>query len=319
MSKITILTSPIRCEQKSILGFQWALSFIKDRVSKITRKNKLGGHPAVTRSLLRGFQKIGTDFNYNPWHINDVGKTVIVLSGIDALKQAIDWKGKGIINILLAGPNIMVGSDEYDGILGSPEIDICLVPSDWVRVAYEEDLPVLRNRISCWYAGVDEDYWQPNNPPSAGKHVLVYWKTESVEFCQEIETILKNYGWEPIRIVYGNYDNAKLKNILSQVKFAVFLSRSESQGIALAEAWAMNIPTLVWNPRQFVRNGRNYSSVSSCPYLTSYTGIEWSSTDEFADHFEQLITKLTECNPRAWVLEYMTDTICARNIMHLLK
>lgn len=318
MPIITILTNPIRCQQKSVLSFQYILSFFKDRVFKITRKNKLGGHPAVTRSLLRGFQKIGADFNYNPWHINDVGKTVIVLSGIDALKQTIDWKRKGIINRLFAGPNLMVGSEEYDGILGSPEIDICLVPSDWVRIAYEEDLPVLRGRIRCWYAGVDEDYWQPSNFPNVSKHVAVYFKTESEEFCHKVETILKSYGWEPIRIVYGNYNNEQYKNILLKVKLAVFLSRSESQGIALAEAWAMNIPTLVWNTKELVRNGRKYSVVSACPYLSSNTGIEWSNIEELDGILHNLETNLNERNPRSWILQYMTDMICARNLLNIL-
>jgi hypothetical protein len=318
MSQITVLTSPIRCQHESGLSIQCIIPYLKKIIENVINKNKLGGHPAVTRSLLRGFQKINANFNYNPWHINDVGKTVIVLSGIDALKQAIEWKRKGIINQLLAGPNLMAGADEYDGILGSPEIDICLVPSDWVRMAYEEDCPVLRDRIRCWYAGVDEDYWQPSNFSNEAKRALVYWKTESEEFCQKTETILRSHGWESIRIVYGNYDNKKFKDILTKVKFAVFLSRSESQGIALAEAWAMNIPTLGWNPKQLVRNGRNYSNVSSCPFLTSNTGIEWSTIEELVSNLQQLNTKLPEYNPRAWVLEHMTDIICARNLLCLL-
>ena len=60
----------------------------------------------------------------------------------------------------------------------------------------------------------------------------------------------------------------------NQIRFcllAVFLSSSESQGIALAEAWSMNVPTFVWNPKPKELNGRYFPSVDSAPYLTPET------------------------------------------------
>ena len=53
---------------------------------------------------------------------------------------------------------------------------------------------------------------------------------------------------------------------------AVFISRSESQGLALAEAWAMDVPTLVWQgpPGD---GGSLFNLSDPSPYLTSHTGV----------------------------------------------
>ena len=53
---------------------------------------------------------------------------------------------------------------------------------------------------------------------------------------------------------------------------AVFMSRSESQGLALAEAWAMDVPTLVWQSPPG-EPGSVFSLSDPAPYLTSDTGV----------------------------------------------
>jgi hypothetical protein len=85
------------------------------------------------------------------------------------------------------------------------------------------------------------------------------------------------------RLIYGNYKSADYKKLLSEVDLCVFFSPSESQGIALAESWASDVPTWVYE-RGFwtAPNGDVYSS-SSAPYLTDYTGNFFTSINEFND------------------------------------
>ncbi|MEW5784286.1 MAG: hypothetical protein AB1767_04275 [Bacillota bacterium] len=274
---------------------------------------RYGGHYAVTRSLVEGLQKIDAHFNYNPGDMAEVGETVAVLSGIETLMEAIDWKNKGYINKLLAGPNLMtVRTKGFREIFSSPALDICLVPSDWVRIAYEETAPALKGRIRCWYAGVDENYWKPEIRSTNENTVLVYWKTEPADFNGQVERILLKHGWNPVRVVYGSYTAAQFKNVLAKSVFAVFLSKSESQGLALAEAWSMDVPTLVWSPRELVIETRQYAVFSACPYLCDLTGMQWTTTGELEQLLEALPAKLVACKPRKWVLENMTDTIAAK-------
>ena len=39
------------------------------------------------------------------------------------------------------------------------------------------------------------------------------------------------------------------RRLLDEAAIGVFLSTFETQGLALAEAWSMDVPTVVWDPR----------------------------------------------------------------------
>ena len=221
------------------------------------RNARYGGHQGVTRSLVQGLRKINMTINYNPSSLVDLGDVVVVLADIDILELAIQLKRDGRIKKLLAGPNLMARADEFNGILQSPEIDVIITPSDWVKTAYEEELPAIKGRIQCWYAGINTDYWSPSiHSTQKNKNMLIYRKTTSEEFTQEVENTVKRYGWNAIRISYGEYNQKEYKLLLERCSCALFLSISESQGLALAEAWAMDVPTLVWNNKQLIAHGR---------------------------------------------------------------
>lgn len=322
MTKITVLTEPLpgiknnikRKVKKVFRPLKRVL--LNQKPFFINEKFAYGGHYAVTRSLVEGLQKINANYNYNPSRIKDVGEVVIVLTNIDALKQAIKWKKEGIIKKLLAGPNLMVFSNEFDNILSSKEIDICIVPSDWVRIAYEEDAPSLKGRVHVWYAGIDENYWFCLNNKKKYK-ALVYWKTETEDFCRTVEELVAKYGWEVIRVKSGSYKSYEFKEILSESIYAVFISRSESQGIALAETWAMNVPTFVWNSGKLNIEGREYSIVSSCPYLSSQTGYEWKTIEQLEQFLLNMENILSGFSPREWIVNNMTDKLSASNLLDL--
>jgi hypothetical protein len=240
---------------------------------------------------------------------------------MDALKQAISWKRSGKIKRLLAGPNLVVSPKDHNGIILSPEIDKYMVNSEWTKTAYIEDAPQLSQNIAIWPAGVDTKYWAPSQLLSIKNtnNVLVYWKTESLEFCQTIEQILRKHNWNPIRIQYGHYNQETYKQMLENSVFAVFISRSESQGLALAEAWAMDVPTIVWNPNELTINGRIYSESSACPYLTLQTGICWKSFEEFEQSLLNIPLHLISFSPRAWVLKNMSDAASANILISIIN
>lgn len=278
-------------------------------------------HPAVTNSLLRGLQELQVDFNYNPSQENDVGQIVVVLTNIEALKQAISWKQAGRIKKLLAGPNLVISPQNHHGIILSPEIDIYMVNSSWTKTAYIEDGPSLANHIGIWPAGIDIYSWNPSKKLSDKKtnQVLVYWKTEPVEFCNEVEQVLRKYNWNPVRIQYGQYDQQTYKQTLENSLFSVFISRSESQGLALAEAWTMDVPTLVWNPQTVVINGRMYSESSACPYLSDQTGFDWQTIQEFENILQLIKISIKKFTPRSWTLDNMSDAASAQILISLIN
>lgn len=323
MSKITILTHQVSYTDafagkiRNVLRFLRA--FGKGGIVDLDYL-RYGGHVAVTRSLLRGLQTCDVPYNYNPVSIADIGDVVVVLSGVDALRQAIHLKKQGRIKKLLAGPNIVEMPTEHDNLLASPEIDTCLVPSDMTATIYERLTPALIGRVVPWYVGIDETYWDlPTQRRSlTDKNVLVYWKNAPKIFCLEVERLLIRYGYQPIRIVYGGYTKDVLRDALQDSIFAVFLSITETQGIALAESWAMDVPTLVWDPEiehYYLRGVQT----TAAPYLSDKTGARWKELGELEALLRQLDTAVHAFSPRSWVMEHMTDRIAAQKLVQLCE
>lgn len=275
------------------------------------------GHTGVTSSVLRGFNALSYPMNYNPTSIEEVGEHIFVLVNTDALAQAIQLKKEGRIKTLIVGPNILNNPHDCNHILGSPEVDWYIAPCKWARDCNIEEEPLIKGKTAIWYAGVDTEYWKPDDNKTEQKTILVYWKTESEDFCLNVERVLACHGWKTIRIKYGAYSPEQYKELLKQVDAAVFISVSESQGLALAECWSMNIPTLVWNPETaFIYN--RWLPVSSAPYLTNATGHFFKTFADLENILSDFDAYKKEYNPRWWVKNYMTDQMSVLTLLNLI-
>ncbi len=277
------------------------------------------GHPAVNSSILRGLAALGVNHNFNPRTLAEIGDAVFVPAGQVALQTAISLKQQGKIRVLLTGPNVVARMTELNSIVAHPAVDRFVANCEWTKIFCEGSEPKLHNRVVIWPAGVDCKYWKPTGNTSMSKQVLVYKKNVDEYFCQEVEHTLRRYGWQPMRITYGEYGTDGFKNMLNQARFAVFLSRSESQGIALAECWSCNVPTLVWDIQQPL-SYLEYSiwPVSAAPYLTNATGQFWQNVTEFEGLLQNIDTILAQTQPRDWVLHNMSDEVCAQKLIDII-
>lgn len=271
-------------------------------------------HNAVMRSLKEGLAYLDVPFNYNPHSIGDISDVVLVPCNHNALIQAINLKKQGRIKKLFVGPNF------YPHEVNYPQVDAYLVPSSWVIQFANDDCPSLVPRCKVWYAGIDKDFWKlANDDYKYSQNVLVYWKTENIEFCNAIEKLLRDYGWNPVRIKYGSYTIEQYKNILKNCRFAVVISRSESQGLALAECWAMDVPTFPWNPKSATILGCQCDYVSSCPYLNDQLGKDWKTLSELEAILQSIDIYLSSYTPREWVMTHMTDEASVEKLIGLIN
>lgn len=304
-------------------------------------KNKYGGHKAVTRSLVEGLEKIGfTDFNYGPEDENEIADQVHVLAGVNTLQYALELKKKGKIKTLTAGPIIVVFPYEHDAIITNPEIDKYLTPSDWNRRLFIEMAPSIKDRIFSWPAGVDTEYFKPDEGIARNNTVVVYHKFESDQFRYRVCCELRKRGFSPVVFKYGGgsesfyrsngssqkierYDMDEFKTALKRACFAVVISDTESQGIALAEMWSMDVPTICFDPHYYMwewegRLIERDGDVSSCPYLSEQTGMRFSSFEELGHILDVLSVDNKRFSPRKWVLANMSDEECAKNFLNLV-
>lgn len=274
-----------------------------------------GGHYGVTRSLVHGLRGLepgmrAPTWAYQPDLTRDPAEAALVLSGVDVLRRTIDRKREGGCGRLLAGPNLVILPDQHGGVLLSDAIDTVLVPSGWVRTMYEERSPALAGRIEVWAAGVDTTFWQPYGSPQR-RLVLIYNKMERRR-ADAVRSFLSRRGYPTAFVSYGFYSSARYRRLLNASIAMVFISESESQGLALAEAWAMNVPTFVIDNRRRMVGGRPVQ-VSTAPYLTAATGRFWSDPEELEAGLSA--TALARFAPRAWVLDHMSDQVCARKLL----
>jgi hypothetical protein len=281
------------------------------------------GHFAVTRSLVEGLKKAGIPAIYNPRKVADVAEVVVVLSGVDALRQAIGFKRAGLIKTLLAGPNLVSFPSQIRDLLCSPAVDVCITPGPLTCAIYTQDCPELTGRCAPWPAGVDTAYWSPAPPPAERRRILIYDKqihgpTDAVD---AYIALVARKGYHVSTLQYGSYSKDEYRRLLQESQLLIGFSAEESQGIAWAEAWSTDVPTLFWYTDRHVfndpRSGGRTFTTSPAPQLTDATGRFFRNIDEFTAVFADWEAGRLRCTPRAWVLENMSDEVCARRLCEL--
>lgn len=284
------------------------------RIFKIKR-----GPDAVSASLLRGLDELKYPYSHNSRLQEMKMRDMVFVNGsIEALRWAIKEKKEGKFTKLVAGPNLVVTPDDYHGIIASPEIDLILQPSSWVRDFYLSINPKLSNKIMIWPAGVKvpEPAVDRNR-----KGALIFRKNlPDAGLCQGISEKMRQKDIDAEIIVYGKYRRENYYKLLEQVKFMVYLSaNSESQGIALQEAWARNVPTLVWNGGRFRYKNYTWADGSMCaPYLREQAGLFFSDISDFAVKLEMFTGGVPNFLPRDYVQRNLSDRRCAEYFINLI-
>lgn len=279
------------------------------------------GHYALVRSVVEGLRAIGADFNFNPASFSQLARVVYAPAN-EALLQAAALKRTGAIDYLATGPVNALFADDCDAVLQMPEIDMAIVPSAWT-INFYRDVPSLVRKSRVCPCGVDAGTWKPGGAAKE-RSAVVYWKSGDERFCEEVEAIVRRCGLEPLRVrsrhgEHNIFTPETLRQMLDRSLVAVFLSTFETQGIALAEAWSMNVPTVVWDPQGDAEwRGRHFTSGSSAPYLTPATGIAARDTAGLEPALRQALATLARFQPREWVLANMTDAICSRKLYELI-
>jgi hypothetical protein len=320
---LTVLTAPIHsAPARAYRGARRLLRRVVKPGAPLPQSSPYPGHFALVRSVVEGLRQIRADFNFNPASFGELARVVYAPAN-EGLRQAAHLKQRGDVDFLVAGPVNALFADECDSILQMPEIDLVIVPSEWTRDFFR-NVPSLSAKSRVCTCGVDVTYWQPTGRPRE-QTAVVYWKSGDERFCEAVERIVRQSGLETRRVRSGPGEHriftaADYRNLLDGSTVAVFLSTFETQGIALAEAWSMNVPTLVWDPRGDAEwQGRTFTAGSSAPYLTQATGAAFREIGALKSELERALESPDCFQPREWVLENMTDAVCSRRLYELIK
>lgn len=133
--------------------------------------------------------------------------------------------------------------------------------------------------IKVWATGIDTEEFFPSNN-TIKEYVLVYHKMRSKKEFNQIIKILQNLKIKYYIIEYRKYKESDYKDVLKKSKFVIWHGRHESQGIALQEAMACDVPILVCDVTSVFQevNGYNWPEnlrefeVTSAPYFDDRCG-----------------------------------------------
>lgn len=267
------------------------------------------GPTNVFINLTEGLKNNGIKFNVNPSK-DKAYNVCLVLSGIDNLKKCIIFKKEKNIKMLLAGPNVVTVPSEHSYIIFSKSIDKILVPSDWVKKVYLNYKKECKN-ISIWFSGVRIYNFKSSNR----NKVLIYLKNKNKFFEKCISyLIVNNINFEILK--YGSFTQKKYFKLLKETRILIYFSSSESQGIAMQEAWSNNVPTLVYK-QSFLTYGKKKFKASSSPYLNKNCGYFFKNFKEFVTRFDKLNYN-KKIKPKYWLNNNMSQDISVKKLLQII-
>lgn len=304
--------------QRPKQGF-FDVNFFLRQTKNLAKKifGKRDGPEAVSESLIRGLKELEFDFQLNlpPKDIKS-DSIAAVISDIRALKFAIDLKRRGKIKKILAGPNLVVTPLDENRIILNEKIDLIIVNSEWTKNFYLSLAPELKNKIEIWFTGVEI----PKNFAPKEPFCLIYKKKCPIALFNFIENFLQKNCIPYKKVEYGNYRKSDYYKLLEKAKFIIFLSESESQGIALFEAWSFNVPTLVWNRGYWrYKNYEWFDAKISAPYLEDECGLFFKNEKDFGEKFAMFVEKLNTFKPRDYIIKNFSNKESAKKFIELTK
>ena len=288
----------------------WLKIFVKEGIllqdwKEVFRRRNKGGSIFIPQILKENLKK-SIDLEHNKISQNYFDK-VIVINDIECLRWAVKQKAKGQIGELIVGPFIQNHPHEYNADLLDNEIDKEIFFSNWHKDLFTHFEPKLLNRrLYTWFCGVDSELWKPSKVSKDEKTVLVYCKTHYNTVAKPIIQFLKKNDYNVLIITATKYSWEEYKMKLNQAQLAIFISVTETQGLAMLESWSMDVPTYHWNPKEWKYQGNSYYEASSCPYLEPLLGDEFSSLTVFKNNFEEVYKNIKKKSPRSVVLQKFT-------------
>lgn len=252
------------------------------------------------------------DYRVNPLTVPRSGPLGIV-SGARTLTWAVESLARACTHGLVVGPNVNVLASENPLAFESARVSRILVPSEWVRTMWASDLPAIADRLATWPCGVDYDLWRPPVDRSGPLRPLVYVKVAWPGLLEEVEASLRSAGLAEWAVIsYGSHSPDEFKRLLGGSSCLIYIGGSESQGLALLEAWAMDVPTFVFDaPSQAISlsDGRRLTLMRGefhpAPYLSAATGALWSDPGELPS----LICRVGQFTPRAGTQGEFSDAV----------
>jgi hypothetical protein len=258
----------------------------------------------VTKSIKKFEMLEFINFEFN-WIIN--GNLRTILANFSQEKRDIPT---------LIGPNVEFEKFLVD--LSFIKNYLLIVPSYWVIPVLQKRLAITEKKIKVWPIGIDVQYWKPTGQNR--KKLIIYRKSDDGIDLKTVTNFLKKRKITYEIFLYGTYSQKKFKKSLNESFGAIWLGSTESQGIAIMQAWSMNVPTLVRRrDKYFDPITKQTFHASAAPYLTKEVGIFTSKEIVTHTDLHLFLNSLGAYNPRNYIIEHFNHKSSLEKALQLLK
>ena len=266
-----------------------------------------------------------TNYNIEITHVYDNS-----IDNIDLSKYDVVYSPSHPINVnnypdtkFIFGPHFSVFPNQYQMQIIQGNNSIYIQPSEWAKNAWKIFPICNENRIEILPFGVDTIEFNEIKPITERSQVFLYFKRRLPSELDFLYKFLTKNGYDPIIFNYvKTYNQTDYINSLHNAKFGVWLDAHESQGFALQEALACNVPLLVWNVTSMSQEaGSNFPHINAKtnPYWDDRCGESFTNIEEISEKFNKLIQNINSYKPREYILENLSIEKCSEKFINLVN
>ncbi|MBB5395351.1 glycosyltransferase [Mucilaginibacter sp. AK015] len=285
----------------------------------IRGKQRPGGVAMVAINLMEGLKRLGIPYRFNDYaYIKKHPEEIACIIGKPHILFEKKW-----LNPVIFGAGIYSHPIECPDLFERyPNVRYVLVPGEWMRKMFE---PYYQQKVLAWPAGIDTELWKPSSGEKR-TDFLIYDKTHGRHNTAIIDPTLallrkNNLSFTIIR--YGGYTQQQLLQSLNNCKAAIYISESETQGLAYQQILATNTPILAWDrggywlDPYYYPDKVKFAPVSSVPYWDERCGVKFTSAADIEEKLGIFLGSLSSFKPRDYILENLTLEQCARKYMDI--
>ncbi len=270
-------------------------------ISNYTNHSKISGPYKVFANLVKGLDRVGY-----PYVINcDLNATrrLWVHDDVTALHHMHHSRAFKVV-----GPNLFVMPTDIP-----PNIDLrgvlYLQPSDWVKRLWEH-VGFNACPIEAWPVGIDTEVFCPSMQRLHNQRVMLYFKERNPQDLNRILETLFEMRLSYTLVLYGHYEEREYLEALRNTSFIIWVGCHESQGIALQEALACDVPILVCDATRLSQARSTYKfdsalddfPVTTAPYFDETCGVKITDLSDLRSSIEFMLDNLERFAPRDYVL-----------------
>lgn len=285
------------------------------------RYKNISGPGKVVQNLIKGLRKLKYPYIING-SINSCLRTYIP-NRRSALRLLANAKSK-----IIVGPNLYVMPKE---IALKYDFSKCIyiLPSEWNVILWHK-VGFNLCPLKAWATGIDTDIFTPLAKETSDPKVLIYHKERKPSELEIIERALKKQRFDYRIIYYGRYRQEEYIKELQNTSFRTWHGRHESQGLALQEALAMDVPILVCDVKSVFdqyqvgytyiwdEENRNIPATAA-PYFDDSCGIKIQELTRIEEAMEFMLNNLKHFSPREFVLRNLSLEGQARKLIELYE